>query len=318
MDKVLKSIKVTSRITLGLIIVSFVCFIFNLIFFINLHLRIYSLQDIGMFLDKFGDLAAYLMMVVLFSHLSAIITIILELRFFNRGSFLRSLIFFVLIFSFIMIFGDFALSSDIIKEYKAGLTLEQGILAEFIILYLSQLLHLAFFILIIILLVIIKKRDTSIQLPETENTSLQLVKDEAIFINAQYVGILTAIAGIIILSAMALISPLWTIKKGIVMVCAILVFPYVAIVAYWFFLKLRERITEWYDEKQFQDLTKAGLITFLSSMLILVALFLFQNLYDKTDLVLGFVNTVWFPFYFFIVLLIFSSIILYLNKRAED
>ena len=47
------------------------------------------------------------------------------------------------------------------------------------------------------------------------------VKDEAVFINAQYIGIFTGILGLAILISLSLFSPLWAIKKGIVTVCAV-------------------------------------------------------------------------------------------------
>ncbi|MCL5772732.1 MAG: hypothetical protein M1479_10775, partial [Actinobacteria bacterium] len=85
-----------------------------------------------------------------------------------------------------------------------------------------------------------------------------------------------------------------------------------AIVVYWLILKIRERITEWYDEKQFEDVTKASFISFLVSIVILAVFFLIQNLVKGFDLM----HVIWFPLYFFVALLVFSATILYLNKKT--
>ena len=91
-----------------------------------------------------------------------------------------------------------------------------------------------------------------------------------------------------------------------------LVIPYAAIVVYWLVIKFRERVTEWYDEKQFQDVTKAGFISFLATIVVLAIFFVLQNTLTRFPLI----SVIWFPLYFFIALLIFSGYILYLSKRA--
>jgi hypothetical protein len=206
-----------------------------------------------------------------------------------------------------MVFGDFALIGDIVKEYYAGLP---GIGSEFVILYLSQLLHLLFYSLLIIFAIL---NNRAKKLPGQDSAETP-VRDEAIFIDAQYIGIFTSVMGLVILLSLSLFSPLWAIKKGIVTLCAVLVIPYAAIVVYWLVIKLRERVTEWYDEKQFQDVTKAGFISFLSTIVILAIFFIVQNTLTKFMLL----NVIWFPLYFFIALLIFSGSILYFNKKAAS
>jgi hypothetical protein len=195
------------------------------------------------------------------------------------------------------------LITDIIKEYKAGIP---GIESEFVTLYFSQFLHLLFYCLIIVFIILNNKEK---RLAGKSSAEVSL-KDEAIFINAQYIGIFTGVLGLAIMSALSIFSPLWAIKKGIVVVCAVLVIPYIAIVIYWLIIKIRERVSEWYDEKQLQDVTKAGLVSFLSSIAILAIFFISQNIFKFPLL-----NVIWFPIYFFIALLIFSGVILYFSKK---
>jgi hypothetical protein len=297
---------INRKITIILLIISFAGFIFTCTVYAMLHKMILKSTDIAAFTDKISEYAGISIIFIFLFHISSIIAIILELKRYSSDSLLRSFIFFLSIISTIMLFGDIALLSDITKEYAAGLL--EGIYLEFLILYASQLLHLVFYIFVIILLAITAKKSNFVKkYPDA-------LKDEAIFIDVQYIGIFTSVCGIAILTALSLFTPLWAIKKGIIILCIMLVLPYAAVVVYWLMFKMKERITEWYDEKQFQDVTKAAFLSFLSSIVILAAIFVVQNLYG------GFViiNVVWFPYYFFLVLLLFSSVVLYLNKRPGE
>jgi len=259
---------------------------------------------LDIFVNKAENFAGISVILIIIFHFSSILTIILKLKTVVGESIFLSFLFFVSIISLIMVFGDFALITDIIKEYRANLS---GIESEFAVLYFSQFLHLIFYCLIIIYIILNNK----VKKPSTQSDSELPLKDETIFINAQYIGLFTGILGLAILASLSIFSPLWAIKKGIVAVCAVLVVPYVAIVIYWLIIKIRERVTEWYDEKQLQDVTKAGLVSFLSSIAILAVFFVFQNIFKFPLL-----NVIWFPLYFFIVLLIFSGTILYFSKKT--
>jgi len=299
-----QAISINRKVSLILLIISFAGFVSNCIFYIMMHLKIAGSLDIEPYIKSIEIFAFFAMVLVLFFHLSAITAVVLEIRVYYSDSVLRSFIFFLTVISTIMLFGDYALLGDITKEYRAGLI--EGIFSEFIILYFSQVLHLLFYIFALILLVITGRK-------QAETAQVQeALKDEAVFINVQYVGIFTSVLGLAILIAMSLFTPLWAIRKGIIILCICLVLPYAAIVVYWIVLKIRERITEWYDEKQFQDVTKASFVSFLSSIVILAAFFLIQNLVARFDLM----NVIWFPLYFFTVLLIFSATVLYLNKKG--
>jgi len=297
---------INRKINIILLIISFAGFGFTCTVYAMLHKMIAAGNDISAFTDRISVYAGISVIIIFIFHISSIIAVIFELKACSTDSLLRSFIFFLSVISTIMLFGDFALTGDIIKEYAADLL--EGIYTEFLILYASQLLHLVFYIFMIILLAVTGAKRINSKKP------LSIIKDEAVFIDVQYIGIMTSVCGIAILTALSLFTPLWAIKKGIIMVCIVLVLPYAAVVGYWLILKLRERITEWYDEKQFQDVTKAAFISFLSSVIILAAIFVMQNLCDGFAII----NVVWFPYYFFLVLLLFSSIVLYLNKRPGE
>ncbi len=297
---------ISRKLTIILFIISFSGFLFNIAVYTILHRMILERKDIAVFTDKISIVVGLGFIFLLLFHLVGAFAVILKLREYSKASVFLSLIFFLAVVSSIMIFGDLALLSDITKEYSTGLI--EGIYSEFLILYSSQFLHLVFYIFILALLLNWDKYSIS------SKDQVPSLKDEAIFNDVQYIGILTSLCGLAILAALSIFTPLWAIKKGIILLCILLVLPYAAVVVYWLILKIRERITEWYDEKQFQDVTKAAFISFLASMIILAAVFLVQNLWESFTLI----NVVWFPFYFFLVLLLFSSIILYFNKKAEE
>ncbi len=293
------------KITLGFLILSIPAFIYNLILYIRIEIKTVDFELINALVSKTETFAGLSFILMVFFHFAAIFTIILKLKTAARESIFFAFTFFISILSLLMIFGDFTLIGDVVKEYYAGLP---GIESEFAILYLSQLLHLIFYILFIIFII----KNNLLKRQTGQNNGDVAAKDEAVFINAQYIGIFTGTMGLFILIALSVFSPLWAIKKGIVALCAILVIPYAAIVIYWLVIKIRERVTEWYDEKQFQDVTKAGLVSFVSSIIILASFFILQNTLTKFPLLL----VIWFPLYFFMALLIFSGYILYLSKRA--
>ena len=295
----------SEKITLSVLILSIPGFIYNLILFIRIEIKIVGFESINALIGKTETYTGIFFILIVFFHLAAIFTIILKLKTAGRESIFLAFVFFISTISLLMVFGDFALITDIVKEYNAGLP---GIESEFAILYLSQFLHLLFYCMIIIFTIF----NNRVKKLFGQNKTEIPVKDEAIFINAQYIGIFTGILGLVILASLSLFSPLWAIKKGIVTLCATLVIPYSTIVIYWLVIKIRERVTEWYDEKQFQDVTKAGLVSFMSSIAILAIFFVIQNTLYKFPLI----SVIWFPIYFFIALLIFSGTILYLSKKA--
>jgi len=140
-----KILKISNNTTLALCVISFAGLVFVNVFFLELRAKIINLGDVEGFLVMFSIPAAIAYIIFGISHISAIFNLILQLNFFKRDNFLRAFLFFAGIISLFMLFGDFALLSDISKEYIFGLP------DEFIILFLSQALHFVFCILMVIL-----------------------------------------------------------------------------------------------------------------------------------------------------------------------
>jgi hypothetical protein len=296
--------KISNNTTLVLCSISIAGLIFTNTFYILLRDMIINMRDVESFINKFSIPVAVVYILFGFFHLAAMLTLVLELNFFKRDNFLRAFLFFTGIVSLLMLFGDFALMSDISKEFVFGLP------GEFNILFFSQVLHLVFYILMIVLLVSskrsIKKKGEEI-----------VLKDDSIFINAQYIGILSGISGLVLITIFSTLYlrfydlPVWAIKAGIVISSLIAVIPYTLIAFYWLITKLRERTGEWYDEKQFQDITRSSFVILMMSIIFLLIVFVIQYVFIDFELL----NFIWFPLYFFFMLLLFSSTTLFFNKR---
>lgn len=277
--------------------------VYNILFYEKIRPLMLRFEDITAVFDKMQiPVAASLILLFIF-HIVAILYIFFQMMFFKRENFLRAFLFFLSIISGIMIPGDFILLNDMGKEHMAGLDTS----GEWPVLYISQLVHILFIILLIILIFLTGKK-----LSQMHDEDIVL-KDEAIFINAHYLGIFCGLFGIGAFSALSAFTQLWVIKKGIFIVSLISVLPYILIVVYWFIIKAREKIGSWYDEKQYMDISRGSLFTLVISIIIMTIIFIVQYFSKAFE----FITITWWPFYVFLVLLLFSGSTLYYAKRAS-
>ncbi len=84
------------------------------------------------------------------------------------------------------------------------------------------------------------------------------------------------------------------------------------IVSCWLILRLKGRMREWYDEKQWRDITRAGFTTLLMLVPVLVFFFAAYSLSGKHYAT----ACLWFPFTLFLILLLFAFFPL-LNYRRD-
>jgi hypothetical protein len=71
----------------------------------------------------------------------------------------------------------------------------------------------------------------------------------------------------------------------------------------WLILKLRDRPADWYDEKQWQDISKAALVTLVLSIPGMALLFFVAHP----------LGMFWFTHYIFLALFLFSGSTLYFS-----
>jgi hypothetical protein len=130
-------------------------------------------------------------------------------------------------------------------------------------------------------------------------------KDERVFTLAQVLGIVSGVMGLLLTAI--LLARRWPSERLWIFIpfYALFMIPYGLAVLYWFSIKRKERMSDWYDEKQVRDMMKASLGTLILSIP------------GMAFLALGFgpVGFYWFPYYLFLVLTLFSTGTLYCFKR---
>ena len=193
------------------------------------------------------------------------------------------------ILSFLFVFGDLALISDIGKQHKHGLAQP-----EWFVLYpVLGFQFLSSAILTYAGLFRLRKK--------VKNEPV--ATDINIYILVQYVG---AVCGFLGLSFTILNfgfpRPLWMIKTHITATSIFLLIPYLLVVLFWFIVKIKEKPKQWYDEKQMQEMGRSSLFTLLSS--VIVVSFLFVLNFNSLEQLL---SVLWFPFYIFLTLFLFCG-----------
>lgn len=296
-----KNLKILTLITLILDIFSTCALIYNYFAFEILRPKMINFEELGLDENYVYGIGIGFIIAFLF-HFSAFFTSFFRFQHLKKATLLGTIALFLGVISFICIVGDLSLLNDIGKEYRFGLETN----SEWRILYLVLIPHSLFHIMMFILL-----RQTFIDLknPVPENS---VVKDEVIFNMAQYIGIICGVIGLGFTFALLFIPiQVWMIKYLILIYCPFFIFPYGLIVFYWLLIKRKEKIREWYDEKQWQDVTRAAWITLLISIPSMGFMYMLNLQQAITP-----ANILWFPFYLFLILFLFSGSILYFEKRG--
>jgi hypothetical protein len=130
-------------------------------------------------------------------------------------------------------------------------------------------------------------------------------RDERVFTLAQVLGIVSGVMGLLL--TLVLLVGKWPLGRFWIFVpfYGLFMIPYGLAVLYWLSIKRRERLSDWYDEKQIRDMMKASLGTLILSIPGMAAL----------ALVPGPLGFYWLPYYLFLVLTLFSAGTLYCFKR---
>ncbi|MBN1388323.1 MAG: hypothetical protein JW965_07745 [Bacteroidales bacterium] len=187
---------------------------------------------------------------------------------------------------------------EIAKEYRHGLGIN-----ELYILNLAYIINMVFSIFIFIFLL------RTIRLINLENTTTVPV-DENLFIIGQSLGIISGIVGIwFTLHMITFVGSEIMMDKFWVFIPFYILFlvPYSLAILYWLSVKRKQRIREWYDEKQIQDMLKSSLVTLVLSVPGLAVLLLFQVPH----------GIFWIVYYVFLVLTLFSASTLYFFKLKD-
>ena len=208
-----------------------------------------------------------------------------------------SIMMFINITAFLAVFANITLISDIGKQYKAGLSQP-----EWIILYLSMAFQ--FFTAFVLI-------HANIFRFGKERNEKFIAKDINIFIASQYAGIICSFFGLFLTFLNFFFPrPLWMIRVQINYSMMFLVIPYILVMLYWLFIKMKEKEKVFFDEKQLQDIGRASNFTLFSGILLSFILYLLS-----CGGLSSMVSVLWFPSIIFVSLLAFSSALLYFIQK---
>ena len=184
--------------------------------------------------------------------------------------------------------------SDIGNEYEAGMQTR----GEWLILFASYGLHLLSLGMGGVALVGNLKGDTP--------TAEQPIKDEVLFLSLHSTGVICGILGLAGVIA-GIFSGLETriLQMVVGMTSLLIIAPYLVILAIWIFRRFWGLPSPDLDEKQYQDLARAGLTTLLTSLPVLAIYYRVQITQGG-----GIFGVLWFPLTLFMVLSLFSSLAL--------
>lgn len=199
----------------------------------------------------------------------------------------------------VLVFADFALLSDIVKQFKHGLTQPEWSLVYPIITFqwLSVIAGLWYLF-------------TGSQKIKTAN---KIKVDNNILLALHFTGVLCGLMGFGLIG-LGFFNPRgWSLPVHTLLSSAILLSPYVLMMGLWLYHKLRDEKSPFLDEKQSQDISHSALLTLIACTILLIIVY-FANL---TNLA-GILSQLWLPFYLFSALFIFSIVNLLQTERPMD
>ncbi|MBF4693397.1 hypothetical protein [Fusibacter ferrireducens] len=291
--------KFINRLSILLSIIMLCLIAGNILLLSNLKTAIFTGSDVQ---DWMGKTLAIFLIVIGLSHLFAILNSIKLFWHLRNDSLLRATTFVVCFFSLFLLAVDIMMLSDIGHEYIAGYDTSD----EWRIVFAGHAIHAAFAVLLLF------QGITANKLISKNPVRTTIIKDEALFLTVNQMGIVSSILGLNSLLLLNLSGLPQKYLSGLYfLLCVVFLLPYGLAAGYWLFTKRKENPSDWYDEKQFSDISLGAFFTLVST--IIIALLIYGLLsFRIIDIPIYF----WFPEYFMLSLLLFSGSTLYLSKRG--
>jgi len=241
-------------------------------------------------------LIAFAHLIIIVFHLYAIIYIFVHIRRYQELKLLKTILLILGVISLFAMGVEKVMIDEIAREYRHGF----GI-SELYILNVAYMTNIVFSLLMFIFLLRTLKL---VSIEDIKATDIE----ERIFIIAQCMGIVAGATGllftlhmIIFVNKEVLIDKYWVFIPFYIL----FLIPYSLTALYWLSLKRKQRISEWYDEKQIQDMFRSSFTTLVLSVPGLMIFLLFQIPH----------SVFWIFYYIFLILFIFSSSTLYYYKN---
>ena len=198
--------------------------------------------------------------------------------------------------SLLFVFGDMSLLSDIGKQHSYGFAQPEWLVLYIVIGFqvITTLTFLYFH---------------QYQLKREELIE-EIALDNNIFLTVQFVGLLCGLGGLASNLLGYHFPKAWSLKTHTTMGLILIMLPYVFMVGYWLLNKLFGKERQFYDEKQFQDISRSALITLVFSAVFMVGLFILN--YNDLG---GITSILWLPLYLYAILFMFSLGNIYFNWK---
>ena len=240
---------------------------------------------------------------MVFSGLFHVLSLISLLQYARFIKSMRKIVWIIIglgIISLILLIGSLGLLHDIGNEYGVF----EGIPKEWDILFIVHIIHALFYIVVLGFF--------GSTIPKFSKMGEDgFIWDDRIFILAHYVGLLTGLMGLglTILNLALRVNP-ELIRLGLPIMTIVILLPYILMVVYWILINRKSSIENWYDEKQWQDLGKAAIISGVT--MFPAGLVYYFTTFWSSQAIAG---VTWFPMMLFLCLLIFSGVNLVLARR---
>jgi hypothetical protein len=275
--------------------------IFDFIIYDTLRSKMLHLEPLTSADERLGMFIWIGLLIFLVFHVLSFIAIATQFQRFQKASALRIIALILAIFSCIFILDDIACLSDIGKEYAEGLEVE----FEWKSLYATSVLHGIFFFTMLANLIEVFVSRRKRRLNES------VLRDEVVFTVVHCVGVFCGGAGLIGAFAAYIEQRAHALLRSTFPFLFILtLIPYALLSGYWLIMKLKEKPSDWYDEKQFQDIAKAGLLTMFATIPFLAFNYILNYGTPK-----GPIDILWFPMYLYFVIFVFSLSSLYFSWK---
>lgn len=293
-----KNIKTSGivALVLGLICLSWV--VFDIFAFDHIRARLHVAEEWGSLQNTLGGLVWIGYFVFFLFHIAAFLVLIFRLQYFKKTDGFQVFGFLLGLLSFFSFMGDYGLLNDIGKETK--ITGEPQ--SEWSVLYVVLALH-ALFILFMLVLIFHTFREM-----KRESKPEAAFKDEILFITAQWIGVFCGAAGLWVNYSFLVRKLPGHQFAYLIPFYMLILLPYGLTALSWLFMQRGEKPASWYDEKQWQDMTRAALATILLSIPGMALLFLIPQP----------LAMFWFPHYIFLLLFLFSGSTLIFTFRQDS
>lgn len=237
---------------------------------------------------------------LLFFMLFYLLTLLQNIRYVRHSekiNFFSLLLIVALVICVLLVFADWALLSDIHKQYLHELSQPEWALVY-------PILSVQFLMTLLFVFLHFTGYFVHQQIPD-------VAQDNNTFLLVQYVGLLSGLFGLVNQSLGFLFPGKTNFLVHTVIGSLVLLFPYVVVVFYWTGTKLKESRRVWFDEKQRMDLGKSAMFAVVLDLLVMSIIYA-ANINNLQ----GVVHQVWFPLHLFSVIFFFSWGNLFFSKRG--